>query len=219
MVVAHNIMAMNAQRQFNIVDANKKRTTEKLSSGYRINRAADDAAGLSISEKMRSQIRGLDKGSDNCQDGVSLLQVADGALAEVTAMLHRITQLSIQSANDTNTVSDRAALQAEINQLMGEINGVAEKTHFNTQPVFANNGGMGADSVSNISTTGTPIDDSIKTYDFTADATGISVNGEKISFDNIKNESGDVLSSLSDGKYTVKKMVSLFHLTSREQRV
>ena len=96
MVIAHNIFAMNAQRQLNIVTKNKEKTTEKLSSGYRINRAADDAAGLSISEKMRRQIRGLSQGVRNTEDGVSLCQVADGALAEVTEMLHRITELSIQ---------------------------------------------------------------------------------------------------------------------------
>ena len=99
MVIAHNIFAMNAQRQLNIVTKNKEKTTEKLSSGYRINRAADDAAGLSISEKMRRQIRGLSQGIKNTEDGVSLCQVADGALAEVSDMLHRITELSSKSAN------------------------------------------------------------------------------------------------------------------------
>ena len=111
MVIAHNIFAMNAQRQLNIVTKNKEKTTEKLSSGYRINRAADDAAGLSISEKMRRQIRGLSQGIKNTEDGVSLCQVADGALAEVSDMLHRITELSIKSANGTNSDGDRKAIQ------------------------------------------------------------------------------------------------------------
>ena len=109
-VVAHNLLAMNANRQFNITNKNKAKTTEKLSSGYRINRAADDVAGLSISEKMRRQIRGLSQGVRNTEDGVSLCQVADGALAEVTEMLHRITELSIQSANGTYTDDDRQAI-------------------------------------------------------------------------------------------------------------
>lgn len=99
MVLAHNLSAMNAQGQFNIVGTSKKKSTEKLSSGYKINRAADDAAGLSISEKMRKQIRGLDRASDNCQDGVSLCQVADGALSETHEMLHRMTELSVQAGS------------------------------------------------------------------------------------------------------------------------
>ena len=103
MIISHNILAMNANRQFNIINKNKAKSTEKLSSGYRINRAADDAAGLSISEKMRWQIRGLNQGARNTQDGVSVCQVADGALGEVSAMLHRITELAVQSANGTYT--------------------------------------------------------------------------------------------------------------------
>lgn len=131
MVLAHNLTAMNAQRQFNIVGTAKKKSTEKLSSGYKINRAADDAAGLSISEKMRKQIRGLDRASDNCQDGVSLCQVADGALAETHEILQRINELSIQSANGTNSSSDRAAIQAEVKQLTDEIDRIATTTSFN----------------------------------------------------------------------------------------
>lgn len=110
MIISHNLLAMNANRQFNIT--NKAKSTEKLASGYRINRAADDAAGLSISEKMRRQIRGLSQGIRNTEDGVSLCQVADGALAEVTEMLHRITELSIQSANGTYTNDDRKAIDS-----------------------------------------------------------------------------------------------------------
>ena len=131
MVLAHNLTAMNAQRQFNIVGTSKKKSTEKLSSGYKINRAADDAAGLTISEKMRSQIRGLHQASENCQDGVSLCQVADGALAETHEILQRINELSIQSANGTNSSSDRAAIQAEVKQLTDEIDRIATTTSFN----------------------------------------------------------------------------------------
>lgn len=145
MVLAHNLTAMNAQRQFNIVGTAKRKSTEKLSSGYKINRAADDAAGLSISEKMRKQIRGLDRASDNCQDGVSLCQVADGALAETHEILQRINELSIQSANGTNSSSDRAAIQAEVKQLTDEIDRIATTTSFNER-IFPLNQGISADS-------------------------------------------------------------------------
>ena len=116
-IVTHNLTAMNTQRQFNINTSDKAKSMEKLSSGYRINRAADDAAGLSISEKMRNQIRGLNMGSKNTQDGISLCQVADGALAEVNSMLHRITELSVMAANDVNSDEDRHCIQDEINQM------------------------------------------------------------------------------------------------------
>ena len=139
MVVAHNMMAMNAQRQFNIVGNSKKKSTEKLSSGYRINRAADDAAGLSISEKMRRQIRGLNQGANNTMDGISLLQVSDGALSEVHDMLHRVTELSIQAANGTNTTEDREAIQQEVNQIMSEINRISDTTTFNERKLFRGN--------------------------------------------------------------------------------
>ena len=136
MVIAHNLTAMNAQRQYGIVTSSKAKSTEKLSSGYKINRAADDAAGLTISEKMRSQIRGLNQGSANIQDGVSLVQIADGALAEVNDMLHRMTELSIKSANGTNTSEDRVAIQKEIHQIIQEIDRIHESTEFNTMKLF-----------------------------------------------------------------------------------
>ena len=136
MVIAHNMLAMNAQRQYGLVVSDKKKSTEKLSSGYKINRAADDAAGLTISEKMRSQIRGLNQGSDNIQDGISLVQIADGALAEVNDMLHRMTELSIKSANGTNTEEDRNAIQKEISQIIQEIDRIHESTEYNTMPLF-----------------------------------------------------------------------------------
>ncbi len=127
---------MNAQRQFNITGASIKKSMEKLSSGYKINRAADDAAGLTISEKMRSLIRGMNQGSDNIQDGISVMQIADGALAEVHGMLHRMTELSIKAANGTNTAADRAAIQEEINQLSTEITRIGKTTEFNTMPIL-----------------------------------------------------------------------------------
>lgn len=139
MVVAHNLIAMNSQRQFNIVNKKKVKSTEKLSSGYRINRASDDAAGLSISEKMRKQINGLNKGVNNSQDGVSMCQVGDGALAEVSAMLQRVTQLSVQAANGTLEPSERQDIQREISQILNEIDRIGSTTDFNTIKLFDGN--------------------------------------------------------------------------------
>ena len=131
MVVQHNLTAMNSNRMLGITQAAQSKSSEKLSSGYKINRAADDAAGLSISEKMRKQIKGLDKAATNAQDGVSAVQTAEGALTEVHSMLQRMNELAVQSANGTNSEDDRAAIQAEIDQLVTEIDRVAETTKFN----------------------------------------------------------------------------------------
>ena len=131
MVVQHNMQAANASRMLSITAGNQAKSTEKLSSGYRINRAADDAAGLSISEKMRKQIRGLDQASTNAQDGVSAVQTAEGALTEVHSMLQRMNELAVQAANGTNSESDRSSIQDEIDQLTTEIDRVAETTKFN----------------------------------------------------------------------------------------
>ena len=132
MVVQHNLTAMNSNRQLSITTGQQAKSSEKLSSGYRINRAADDAAGLTISEKMRSQIRGLNKASANAQDGISLIQTAEGALNEVHSILQRMNELAVQAANDPNTTADRGAIQAEINQLTSEINRIQSTTQFNT---------------------------------------------------------------------------------------
>ena len=131
MVVQHNISALNANRQLGIVENNLSKSTEKLSSGYKVNRAADDAAGLSISEKMRKQIRGLTQAAENIQDGISLCQVADGALTEVHDMLQRMNELSVQAANGTNSNSDRNAVDNEFQQLLTEIDRVGLTTEFN----------------------------------------------------------------------------------------
>ena len=131
MVVQHNLQAMNSNRMLGVTTSSQAKVTEKLSSGYKINRAADDAAGLSISEKMRKQIRGLDQASNNAQDGVSAVQTAEGALAEVHDMLQRMNELAVQAANGTNSTSDRTAIQNEIDQLTTEIDRVAETTKFN----------------------------------------------------------------------------------------
>ena len=131
MVVQHNMQAMNANRMLNVTTGQQAKSTEKLSSGYRINRAADDAAGLTISEKMRKQIRGLDQASTNAQDGVSSVQTAEGALTEVHSMLQRMNELAVQASNGTNSEDDRQAIQDEISQLTTEIDRVAETTKFN----------------------------------------------------------------------------------------
>lgn len=131
MVVQHNLLAGNANRMNGINTGKRAKLTEKLSSGYRINRAADDAAGLSISEKMRRQIRGLTQASANAQDGISLVQIADGAMNEVHEMLHRGTELSVKAANETLTEVDREYIQAEIEQLVEEIDSISDRTDFN----------------------------------------------------------------------------------------
>ena len=131
MVLQHNLSAMNTSRMFNVNTEKMAAAAEKLSSGYRINRSADDAAGLSISEKMRYQIRGLKQASRNAQDGISLVQIADGAMAEVHEMLRRAGELSVQAANDTLTDLDRANIQQEIDQIKEEIDGIGDRTMFN----------------------------------------------------------------------------------------
>ena len=141
--VINNLLAMNSNRQLGIVSNRKAKTTEKLSSGYRINRSADDAAGLAISEKMRRQIRGLSQASLNCQDGVSLVQTADGALAEVHDMLHRGTELSIQAANGTLTQQDREYIQLEIDGILKEIDSIKNRAEFNEIPLLMGGSGTG----------------------------------------------------------------------------
>ena len=136
MVVQHNLSAINTNRQMGVVTDALQKSTEKLSSGYKINRAADDAAGLSISEKMRSQIRGLNKASDNAQDGISLIQVAEGALNETHSILQRMNELATQAANDTNTSVDRQSIKDEIKQLNEELDRISSTTQFNKQDLL-----------------------------------------------------------------------------------
>ena len=131
MIVKHNLTAMNSNRMLGLTTASQAKATEKLSSGYKINRAADDAAGLAISEKMRKQIRGLTQASLNAQDGISAVQTADGALNEVHDMVQRLTELAVKSANGTLSESDRDAVQNEVDQLISEIDRVSTTTKFN----------------------------------------------------------------------------------------
>ncbi|OMF07032.1 flagellin [Paenibacillus amylolyticus] len=157
MIINHNITALNTHRQLSSNSAATSKNIEKLSSGLRINRAGDDAAGLAISEKMRGQIRGLDMASKNAQDGISLIQTAEGALSETHSILQRVRELSVQSANGTNTEEDRKALQSEVSQLKSEIDRIGDTTEFNTKKLL--NGALktsGA-SVGLDSTTGTSV--------------------------------------------------------------
>ena len=175
MVVQHNLSAMNTNRQLSGVQSAQSKSTEKLSSGYRINRAGDDAAGLSISEKMRSQIRGLNKASSNAQDGISLVQVAEGALNETHSILQRMNELATQAANDTNTSTDRTAIQSEIDQLTSEINRIQSTTQFNTMNLL--DGTFSSKNLQVGSLSGQSIEISIKNMD----ASSLGVNLLKVS--------------------------------------
>jgi flagellin len=143
MRINHNLAAMNTHRQLSINNGEVAKSTEKLSSGYRINRAGDDAAGLSISEKMRGQIRGLDMASRNSQDGISLIQTAEGSLNEAHDILQRMRELAVQSGNDTNVSVDRGALDKEFKQLQEELGRIKDNTEFNTQKLLNGTAGSG----------------------------------------------------------------------------
>jgi flagellin len=144
MIINHNMRAMNAQRNMGINVGNASRSMEKLSSGLRINRAGDDAAGLSISEKMRAQIRGLDQASKNSQDGISMIQTAEGGLNETHSILQRMRELATQASNDTNVTIDRSSIKGELEELSKEITRIGQQTQFNTQNVLDGSSGTGS---------------------------------------------------------------------------
>ena len=191
MVVQHNLTAANTNRQLGITTNGLQKSTEKLSSGYKINRAADDAAGLSISEKMRNQIRGLNKASDNAQDGISLVQTAEGALNEVHSMLQRMSELAVQASNGTNDTQDRTALDNEVQQLKTEIKRVGTTTQFNKMDIltgeFSSNNektlqvGANPDQVITIaisaltSTVGSALEDTVKVSTASAAQSSITI--------------------------------------------
>jgi len=145
MIIQHNMRSANTNRQLGITNGQLSKSAEKLSSGYRINRAGDDAAGLSISEKMRGQIRGLNQASTNAQDGISLIQTAEGAMNEIHSVVQRMRELAVQGANDTNVSEDRKAIVAEMSELREEIDRISNSTEFNTMKLingtFDENGG------------------------------------------------------------------------------
>lgn len=183
MIINHNMNALNAHRNMGVNNTASGKSMEKLSSGLRINRAGDDAAGLAISEKMRGQIRGLEQSSRNASDGISLIQTAEGALNETTNILQRMRELAVQSANDTNTSDDREQLQKEMTQLGEEIDRIANNTEFNTKKLL--NGNMGVatvekeGSLTNKSTLQTNLDTNTKLQelkDANGNSLGIEVN-------------------------------------------
>ena len=158
MIVQHNMASANTNRQLGITSSNLAKSTEKLSSGYKINRAGDDAAGLSISEKMRGQVRGLQRASDNAQDGISLIQTAEGAMNEQHAILQRSRELAVQASNDTNVTADRSAIQEELTALNAEFGRITSQTQFNQQNLLdgtfnGKNIQVGANSSQSISIT------------------------------------------------------------------
>ena len=188
MVVQHNMQAANANRMLNITSNAQSKSTEKLSSGYRINRAADDAAGLSISEKMRKQIRGLSQASTNAEDGVSAVQTAEGALTEVHSMLQRMNELAVQSANGTNSADDRDAIQSEIDQLTKEIDRVSETTKFNETYLL-----KGSDTA-NTNSTGVKANGTVGTYkgiSVTAKADSTIKSGDTVTLGEVVLKSSD----------------------------
>ena len=165
MIINHNMNALNAHRNMGMNTNAAGKSMEKLSSGLRINRAGDDAAGLAISEKMRGQIRGLDQASRNSQDGISLIQTAEGALNETHNILQRMRELSVQGANDTNVSVDRAAIKTELDQLSSEITRIAEQTQFNKQDILA---GAATVNIQVGANSGQTISISLKTMDAAA---------------------------------------------------
>lgn len=174
MVVQHNLTAMNSNRMLGLTTASQAKSTEKLSSGYKINRAADDAAGLSISEKMRKQIRGLTQASSNAQDGISAVQTAEGALNEVQDMLQRMNELAVKSANGTNSMDDRSYIQNEIDQLTTEIDRVAETTKFNETYLLKGNKQIAPEKTASYKTN--TLKDTQKLYD----ANGVELTNETL---------------------------------------
>jgi len=155
MIIQHNMAAANTNRQLGVTTGNLAKSTEKLSSGYKINRAGDNAAGLTISEKMRGQIRGLNQASTNAQDGISLIQTAEGALNETQSILQRMRELTVQASNDTNVTADRKAIAQELKALTDELDRISEQTEFNTMKLLdgsfsSKNLQVGANSGQNI---------------------------------------------------------------------
>ena len=205
MVVQHNMQAANANRMLNVTTSAQSKSTEKLSSGYRINRAADDAAGLTISEKMRKQIKGLDRASTNAQDGVSAVQTAEGALTEVHSMLQRMNELATQSANGTNSTTDRKAIQDEIDQLTTEIDRVSETTKFNETYLLKGDGAEKAHNVNahDAGLDGVTLTDKGDTVDVTLKTLNagdkISIAGKNYSIGSTADEAKKLLGTTYDG--------------------
>jgi len=216
MRINHNIAALNTYRQLNSATGAQGKSMEKLSSGLRINRAGDDAAGLAISEKMRGQIRGLDQASKNAQDGISLIQTAEGALNETHDILQRTRELAVQAANDTATDDDRKEIQKEVNQLIEEIDRIAGNTEFNTQSLLdgtfsnkkvqigANAGqemtiGIAAMNSNSMGTAGaTTADITVSDFDFSADNAAVTIGSTTINLSKTYTSIEDLASDLTN---------------------
>ena len=204
MVVQHNLTAMNSNRMLGLTTKTQAKSTEKLSSGYKVNRAADDAAGLAISEKMRRQIRGLTQASLNAQDGICAVQTAECALNEVHDMLQRMNELAVKAANGTNQSEDQSYIQSEVDALIDEINRVAETTSFNEKMLLNGSWSGGVDlQVGSEGTTGNRISVSIKSMD----AAGISV-------DTLKNNG---VTSQSDAQASISVIKSAMTAISKQR--
>jgi len=191
MVVQHNLRAMNSNRMLGITAGQLSKSSEKLSSGYKVNRAADDAAGLSISEKMRKQIRGLTQASLNAEDGISSVQTAEGALTEVHDMLQRMNELAVKASNGTNSISDRQTIQDEIDQLLTEVDRVSETTKFNETYLLKGN------------TLGTSSEKKVNAHDAGIEGKLVDKGGKTATFELEKAlENGDEI-SIAGTKYTI----------------
>ncbi len=201
MVVQHNLTAMNSNRMLGLTQSSLTKSTEKLSSGYRVNRAADDAAGLAISEKMRRQVRGLTQASRNAQDGISAVQTAEGALNEVHDMLQRMNELAVQAANDTNMSTDRTYIQSEINALASEISRVASTTTFNEQNLL--NGSFTGKNLQ----VGSEYQQAIKISISSMSATSLGVSASRVSVSSFVN-ANSAISAIKKALVSVSKQRS-----------
>lgn len=205
MVVQHNLRAMNSNRMLGLTSTTQSKSTEKLSSGYKVNRAADDAAGLAISEKMRRQIRGLTQASLNAQDGISAVQTAEGALNEVHDMLQRMNELAVKAANGTNQSEDQSYIQSEVDALVAEIDRVAETTTFNEKYLLNGSWSAGVDlQVGSEGTSGNRISVSISAMD----SAGISVNSVKSSGVASQTAAQNSISTIKAAMTTISKQRS-----------
>lgn len=199
MIINHNMNALNAHRNMTMNTTTAGKSMEKLSSGLRINRAGDDAAGLAISEKMRAQVRGLDQASRNSQDGISLIQTAEGALNETHNILQRMRELAVQGANDTNVKDDRDQIGKEIKQLQEEINRIADQTEFNTQKLLNTNTGAGT----LIFQVGANKDQSIK-----LDIANMTAGSLGVSATNVKIDNTTTATTISNAISTINKAIN-----------
>jgi flagellin len=235
MVVQHNLTAMNSNRMLGVNTATQAKSTEKLSSGYRINRAADDAAGLAISEKMRRQVRGLTQAVANAQDGISMVQTAEGALNEVHDMLQRMNELAVKAANGTMTTADRSYVNKEVSALKSEINRVASTTTFNEQSLLAGSGTgakafvlqVGAEtsasntitvSIGKMNATGLGISETASTS--TISAAKSLISDVKTAIDNLNNQRADLGAQQNRLEHTIANLNNVVeNTTSAESQI